>query len=240
MMDTPSLLAQALPDTLGTWVAVLLTLVVFSYLLADHLLYRLAEHLFVGVTLGYVAVLVIHNILGHKLLFPFISALGRGDWEQVLWLLLPLVLGLLLLTKSLPIARSVTWVGNLSVAFLLGVGAALAISGALWGTIVPQVDATADIRHFVPRYGPVLGLFSGLLVLLGTIGVLLHFRLVASQRAGPVPLLTRCVHAWGGLGRWLTLVAFGALLASTFRTHLSLLIGRILFLVEGIGRLVGG
>ena len=43
-------------DAAGTWVAVILTLFVFSYLLGDNALYRLAEHIFVGVAVGYAAV----------------------------------------------------------------------------------------------------------------------------------------------------------------------------------------
>ena len=42
--------------------------------------------------------------------------------------LIPLGLGLFLLTKP---TTSLSWLGSLSVAFLLGVGAALAIGGAL-------------------------------------------------------------------------------------------------------------
>jgi hypothetical protein len=42
----------SLLDTVGTIVAIVLTLFVFSYLLGDNILYRLAEHIFVGVAVG--------------------------------------------------------------------------------------------------------------------------------------------------------------------------------------------
>lgn len=227
----------SLIDTMGTVVAIVLTLFVFSYLLGDNILYRLAEHIFVGVAVGYAVVVVFHNVLIPKLLTPLLEALGEGNWVQVLLLLVPLLFGLLLLTKP---SKSLSWLGSLSVAFLLGVGAALAISGALLGTLLPQVDATADLSYYLERYGPGLGLFSGLVVLVGATGVLLHFHF---SRGGEGPLFglrDRLVLAWGGLGRWFILVAFGAILATTFMSRLSLLVGRVQFLLDSVRGLVGG
>ena len=221
----------------GTLVAVVLTLCVFSYLLGDNVLYRLAEHIFVGVAVGYAVVVAFHAVLAAKLLIPLSKALGEGDSNQVLFLAIPLVLGLLLLTKPF---KSISWLGSLSVAFLLGVGAALAISGALLGTLLPQADATADLVNYVEDYGPGLGLFSGIVALVGTIGVLLHFYFSAGQEGRLAGLRAGLVRVWGGLGRWFVLVAFGAILATTFVSRLSLLAGRVQFLLDSVRVLLGG
>ena len=227
-------------DWAGTWIAVILTLCVFSYLLGDNALYRLAEHLFVGVAVGYAAVVAFHSILLPKLLAPLVESLIAEDWTQVQLLLIPLGLGLLLLTKSFQRAKPVSWLGSFSVALLLGVGAALAIRGALLGTLLPQVDATADISRYVPRYGLGLGLFSGIVVLAGTTGVLIHFNFNTSRRGRLAGLRAWVVRIWGGLGRWFILVAFGALLAMTFVSYLSFLAGRIQFLLDTVLGLIGG
>lgn len=221
----------------GTLVAVVLTLCVFSYLLGDNVLYRLAEHIFVGVAVGYAVVVAFHAVLAAKLLIPLSKALGEGDSNQVLFLAIPLVLGLLLLTKPF---KSISWLGSLSVAFLLGVGAALAIAGALLGTLLPQADATADLANYVEDYGPGLGLFSGIVALVGTIGVLLHFYFSAGQEGRLAGLRAGLVRLWGGLGRWFILVAFGAILATTFVSRLSLLAGRVQFLLDSVRGLLGG
>jgi hypothetical protein len=189
------------------------------------------------VTVGYAVVVVFHTILAAKLVEPLIEALGQGDWGRLLLLLMSLVLGLLLLSKPF---KSLSWLGDLSVAVLLGVGAALAIGGALLGTLVPQVNATADVARYVTRYGPRLGLFSGIVVLVGTIGVLLHFHFGASQGGRVAALRDGIVRIWGGLGRWFILVAFAAILATTFMSRLSLLVGRIQFLLDSVRGLVGG
>ncbi|MFQ5886612.1 MAG: hypothetical protein ACE5II_05205, partial [Anaerolineae bacterium] len=78
-------------ELLGTWVAALLTLMVFSYLVSDNPLYRLAEHLFVGSALGYAIVVAIQDVL-----LPRLSTLAR-DPVTYWHLFIPLLLGLLLL-----------------------------------------------------------------------------------------------------------------------------------------------
>lgn len=226
-----------LAELAGTLVAVVLTLIVFSYLLGDNVLYRLAEHIFVGVAVGYAVVVAFHTIVASKLLIPLSKALGDGDSGQVLLLAIPLVLGLLLLTKPF---KTISWLGSFSVAFLLGVGAALAIGGALLGTLLPQMNATAALTHYVTSYGPGLGLFSGLVALAGTLGVLLHFHFGVGQRGRLSGLRDALVRTWGGLGRWFIIVAFGAILAMTFISRLSLLTGRIQFLVDSVRGLLGG
>jgi hypothetical protein len=239
----------SLLDMAGTWVAVLLTLFVFSYLLGDNVLYRLAEHIFVGVAVGYATVVVFHSILAPKLLLPLVEALRDGDWNTLWPLLLPLILGILLLTRAFKTTGPVSWLGSLSVALLLGVGAALAIQGGLFGTLVPLVDATTDIMRYARGYrswtiggGQGLGLvvFSGVIVLIGTIGVLLHFSFGASREGRLGALRRWLVRTWGGLGRWFIFIAFGAILATTFVSRLSLLVGRIQFLLDAARGLLGG
>ena len=231
-------MAGSLPlDTIGTLVAMILTLFVFSYLLGDNALYRLAEHIFVGVAVGYAVVIAFHNVIAAKLLLPLVEAISRNDWGSVLLLTLALVMGLLLLTKPL---KGLSWLGSLSVAVLLGVGAALAIGGALLGTLLPQIGATADLSIYTARYGPGLGLLSGLIVLVGATGVLLHFHYGVDRAGRLAGLRDRVVQIWGGLGRWFILIAFGAILATAFVSRLSLLAGRVQFLLDGVRGFFGG
>ena len=227
----------SLLDTAGTVVAIVLTLFVFSYLLGDNFLFRLAEHIFVGVAVGYAVIIAFHSVLGPKLLTPLVQSLGAGNWGNVLLTLIPLIFGLLLLTKPI---RRLSWLGSLSVALLLGVGAALAIGGALLGTLLPQVSATADISRYLTRYGPGLGLLSAVLIILGTIGVLLRFSFSAGGDGRLAQLRQRVVRTWGGLGQWFILIAFGAILATTFMSRMSLLAGRVQFLWDSVRNLVGG
>jgi hypothetical protein len=220
-------------DSIGFFVAAILTLCVFSYLLGDNALYRLAEHLFVAVAVGYACVVALHQVLWAKLLSPMLGALSDGNMGRVLLLLVPLVLGLLLLFKSSRRAGPLSWFGNLSVAFLLGVGAAVAIAGGLLGTLLPQVGGASDVMRYVTRYGTGLGLLSGIIAVVGTVGVLLHFYF-GSGEGRVAQFRNSLVRIWGGLGWWFVLVAFGALLATIFLSRLPLLMARIQFLIDGV------
>ena len=44
-------------EIMGAWLVVLLTLCIFSFLYKDNPFYKAAEHLYVGVSAGYVAVI---------------------------------------------------------------------------------------------------------------------------------------------------------------------------------------
>ena len=122
-------------DTVGTWVAFGLTILAYAYLGKEipffDTVYRVVAYLFVGVALGYGAVLAWHGVLVPRL----ISHLGAKEWFYVV----PLLLCLILLAR---VRRSWRGVSRITLAFLFGVGAALAVGGALVGTLIPQVQAT--------------------------------------------------------------------------------------------------
>ena len=63
--------------------AFLLTLFIFSYLIGDNPLFRIAVYIFVGVSAGYVAAVACRQVLWPDLFFPlftrYIFAKGFGD-----------------------------------------------------------------------------------------------------------------------------------------------------------------
>ena len=75
-------------DLIWTLVSFILTLLIFSYLLGDNPLFRVASYLFVGVTAGYVAVVVIYQVILPKLIWP----LMEGNLLEKGLTLIPLVL----------------------------------------------------------------------------------------------------------------------------------------------------
>jgi hypothetical protein len=208
-------------DLIGVWVGAILTLLVFSYLLGDSPLFRIAQALFVGVAVGYGATAAIYLVLAPKLIEPLIAD-TTTNWP----LFVPLVLGLLLFTKLRPSWASV---GNLSIAFLFGVGGALAIGGALAGTLLPQLQAT------VVSLAPAQGwdtVFNNLLLVFGTIGAFLSFRFVISTERPALRALDMLARGWGRVGRWFVLIAFGAIFADTAISRISILIGRMYYLLH--------
>ena len=66
MTDLFGSLVAPYAEGLGVSVAAILTLMVYSYLLGDNFLYRMAEHLFVGVAVAYAVVIAYHSVLVPK------------------------------------------------------------------------------------------------------------------------------------------------------------------------------
>ncbi len=207
-------------ELLGTWVAALLTLMVFSYLVSDNPLYRLAEHLVVGSALGYTIVVAIQDVL-----LPGLSTLARdpiADWH----LLIPLLLGLLLLAKG---RASTAWLGNISVGFLFGVGAALTIGGALVGSLLYQVRDT--MVPLLPGKGDGGSAIDNLILVVGTLGSLTYFYFTAGGERERTGLRGGALRLGSVVGKWFIMITLGALFANAVIARISLLVGRLQFLL---------
>lgn len=206
-------------DLVGLVVGAVLTLFVFSYLLGDTPLFRLAQAIFVGVAVGYAAVVAFLLIL----IPNFLQLL-----QNPILLILPMLGGLLLLTK-LRSAPS-PW-GDLPIAYLFGVGAALAIGGALSGALLPQIQAL--IVSFSPNQDGWV-LVNNVILVVGTIGAVLSFRFLTLRTRPAARALDAFGRGWGLLGRGFILIAFGAIFADTAVSRLSVLVNRVYYLLNDV------
>ena len=93
-----SIASMSMADLIGAGVAFVLTLLILSYIIGDNPLFRIAIHLFVGVASGLAVVIAFYNILWPQLIQPLIF----GSELVRFFLLIPLVLSGLLLTKISP------------------------------------------------------------------------------------------------------------------------------------------
>src|SRR5690606_33403395 len=110
---------------------------------------------------------------------------------------------------------------NIPLALLFGVGAALALGGALVGTLLPQLLDTVRSDGNDP-----LTLIGAGLLVLGVVLTLCYFYFTA-RRETPTG---RLVAIGAGAGRWLLMVTFGFFLAGGLLTYLAALNGRLEFL----------
>jgi hypothetical protein len=69
-------------DLICVWVGAILTLLVFSYLLGDSPLFRLAQAILVGVAIGYAGTVAIRAVLIPRLFTPLLSnPNANGVWS---------------------------------------------------------------------------------------------------------------------------------------------------------------
>src|SRR5258708_216537 len=128
------------PSELLTGLAALvLTLGLLTYLIADNPLYRILSHLFIGITAGYVTLLAWYSVIQPQLFVPLLAGTTLGNLRLLVIQAVGLIGGLFLLLKSGHIAGRV---GTLFVALMVGVGVAVAVGGGLTGTLIPLVLAT--------------------------------------------------------------------------------------------------
>jgi hypothetical protein len=209
----------SLLDLVGTLLGFTLTILIFSYIFAgDNVLFRIATHLFIGVTAGYVTIVVIHNVILPQMVFPF----AGEDRNAKLFAMLFLVLGALMLTKISPRLNKL---GNPAMAYLVGVGAAAAIGGSIFGTVFPQASASMSVfenNNFV----------DALVIIIGTISTLLYFHFGIRRREGEVQSTQRAVwlEAISRVGQFFIAVTFGALFSGVYLAAITALIERMSFI----------
>ena len=212
------------PDQIGVIVGAVFTLLILSYLLGDNFLYRFATHILVGAGAGYIVAVVVINVLWPYLVVPFISSVQTQQVHPgLLVAVLGFFFGFLLLFKLRP---RWAFVGNASVGYLIGVGAAVALGGALFGTLAPQIEATARASA-TSTTDSVLTV----IILVGTLFTLASFGFYRSARGG-------ILSGVNAIGRFFLSIALGATFALVYVASVSLLIDRTQAVVDALRLIV--
>jgi hypothetical protein len=214
-------------DLITGGISFLLTLMVLSYLIGDNPVFRVAVYIFIGVAAGYAAAVAWHQVLKPRLFGPLLS----GSPAERLLTIAPLVLGLLLLFKLSP---RTSRLGTPSMAFLVGVSAAVAVGGAVMGTIFPQTRA-AMTAFDLPEAGKywLERLVEGIIMLIGTVTTLIYFHFGAKATANG-PQRSKLVSVLSQVGQVFIAITFGVLFAGVFVAAMTALIERLNFLITFI------
>jgi hypothetical protein len=219
---------------LGVIVGAVLTLVIFSYLLGDNVLYRWALALLVGSAIGYALGVAVDYVRQW-----ITDSLGQQNVVVSIAYAVPLVLGVLLLLKGFSPVHflgRIGSVGNLALAYLVGVGAAVAIAGALMGTLIPQVLITGEAG---PGSVGLLGIAQSVLAAVGTVLTLLYFAHRPSTIASdltPESWVSRSIRALGG---GFLVFGLGTAFAGAITSALTALVIRLSLVAELLRPLIG-
>lgn len=234
-------IVQALDVALG----LALSLMVYSYLLGDNPLYRIAVHVLVGVGMGYASVVVIYTVLIPQVITPVEGMLlggTTGMGQPVLLVAMVLLLTILLLLKLSP--HTAPW-GNLTMGFVMGVGSAVAVSGAVLGTLLPQVSATAlSLRPgsqvlISPGQDDTTNLLAGVVLVAGTITSLLYFHFSAQRMRDETTQRPSWVRLSAQVGQVFLMITFGSLFAGALIASLSVLTARAQFYLDWLSQWFG-
>ena len=201
-------------DGLGTFIAAGITLSLYSFLYKDNPLFKFAENLYVGVAAAYTLSQVWYTVL----LTDVITPLRELDGESLdnLWLLVPAMLGFFMLTQLS--AAKYSWLSRIAFAFVVGLGSGLAIPRTIAANLLAQMELTMQA---ITLDWAGLDLF---LILVGVVTVLVYF-FYSVEHTGPVGIASK-------IGIYFLMISFGASFGYTIMARLSLLIGRVGFLLE--------
>jgi hypothetical protein len=219
-------------DLITGLLSFVITLLILSYLIGDNPLFRLTIYVFTGVSAGYIAVVAFWQVLWPKLLHPLIYG-ARPD--QIL-VALPMIGAVLILMKVSP---RLTKLGSPAMAYLVGAGAAVAIGGALTGTLFPQMAATIDafdLQAAATRdIGYIEVMFNGGVILVGTVTSLAYFHFGARTASDGSARRNFLVEGFAWVGRIFIAITLGVIFAGVYAAALAAFIERISSLINFIG-----
>ncbi len=189
-------------EMMSNLVGAFFTLCIFSFLYKDNPFYQMAEQLLVGISLAYGVVLTYNRVFIPYVYQPIVL-------KHNFMLILPAILGMLYLFRF---SRKLSWLSRYPIAFsMMGVGSGVPM-GIHAGILVQMRQAMVPLETV-----------NLALIFIGTIAVLLYFFFSKAH--------TGAYGKFVNVGKWYMMIGFGASFGLTVMARISLLIGRIQFLV---------
>jgi hypothetical protein len=124
-------------------------------------------------------------------------------------------------------------------ALLVGVAAAVAIGGAVFGTLLGQVQGSIQDFNFAQpsATSPFLQVIEALLVLVGTVCTLAYFQFGARVKNEQPPSRPALVESLARVGSGFLAITLGALFAGVFSSTITALVERLDFIQKFISSL---
>ena len=196
-------------QTIGTWIAALGTLGLMSFAIKENPFYRVVEHVYVGVAAAH------SLVMGWESLnTTAFTPITQGEY----WKIIPLIIGILLFARFF---KGQMWLSRYPLAILVGIGTGLTIKGTISAQIIDQVQASIKP----------LNTLNNLIIFVGLLSVLMFFYFTRKNT-------NKLFNASSKIGRYIMMIAFGALFGNAVMGRMSLMIGRVQFLLgEWLGLL---
>jgi len=202
-----------------TWVAAILTIGIFSFLWKDNPFYKFCEHLFVGVSVGYTIAITWYNSVYPDLFDPlFMAPLSKVSLGNKLLLVIPLVLGLCYFCRFIP---RLSWLIRFPMAFVLGWASGVVIPAMLQTNVLKQMQGTFLTPGIFTRWDVLLW---AVISFVGVVCSVLYF-FFSREHKGALKVASET-------GIVFLMVGFGASFGYTVMARMSLLIGRLQFMLR--------
>ena len=203
-------------ELFGVWCIVLLTLSIFSYLYGDNPFYKAAEHIFVGVSAGYIFTITFWDTIWPNLFGRLIPSYVQAGFEFDISYLFPLFLGIFMLFR---LSKKYDWLSRISIAYIVGMMAGLKFYVFLNSNLLTQIKSST-----VNLSGSYFSIVNEVIILIGVISGLVYF-FFSKEHTGIVGKVSR-------VGVYFLMIKFGASFGFAVMGRISLLIGRFEELID--------
>ncbi len=196
------------------WISSILSLAILSFLYKENPFFRAAEHIFLGVANGYLVTFYWHRILMPILFRPLFQ---QGD----LLLIIPFTIGILYLTRFIP---RISWLVRIPIAIYMGYWTGVLIPATIQAQIIKQVQGTVlTSANFQSWNAGTWGIVWSIIVFIGVLCTLSYFYF-SREHKGVIGVTSR-------VGIVFVMIGFGAAFGYTVMARISLLIGKLQFLL---------
>jgi len=161
--------------------------------------------------------------------------LVSGDPNQRIIQLIPIVLSVLLFFK---LSKKTSQIGDLSLAFLVGSGAAIILTSAFTGTLLPMIDMITE--PFSIDTISFQNFFGGIFILIGTISSLLYFQFTKRSSTKDSTGVSKILQYISQIGIVFIGITLGSVFAGVIISSVIALIERLNFIITFIYNLVIG
>mgnify|MGYP006290104583 CR=1 FL=1 len=134
-MDQVSWATTPGATTFGLWVAAGLTIAIYSFLYKDNPFYKLAEHIYIGASTGYLVVIAWNDALKPLLWVPLTNPRQASDYLAII----PGLLGLIMFTRFF---RDIGWISRITLAFVIGYGSGVRAPAEIQAYLIRHTGTT--------------------------------------------------------------------------------------------------
>jgi hypothetical protein len=203
-------------EMIGVWFAVLLTLSIFSYLYGDNPFYKSAEHIFVGVSAGYIFAITFWDTIWPNLFGRLFPSYVQAGFKFDIIYIIPLLLGIFMLLR---LSKKYSWLSRISIAYIVGMAAGLKFYVFLNSNLIIQIKSS-----MLDFNTDIIGIINQIIILIGVISGLVYF-FFSKEHKGTIWKISK-------VGIYFLMIKFGASFGFAVMGRVSLLIGRFEELIK--------
>ena len=203
-------------EMIGVWFAVLLTLSIFSYLYGDNPFYKSAEHIFVGVSAGYIFAITFWDTIWPNLFGRLFPSYVQAGFKFDIIYIIPLFLGIFMLLR---LTKKYSWLSRISIAYIVGMAAGLKFYVFLNSNLIIQIKSS-----MLDFNTDIIGIINQIIILIGVISGLVYF-FFSKEHNGTIGKISK-------VGIYFLMIKFGASFGFAVMGRVSLLIGRFEELIK--------